>query len=58
MSDLLDTPEAAAVLRTPAATLAYWRHIGYGPAFAKVGRRVFYRRGDLELWLEALAKAQ
>jgi hypothetical protein len=28
---LLTLPEAAAYLRTPIATLRYWRHVGSGP---------------------------
>lgn len=50
---LLFPSEAAERLRTPEATLAYWRHIGVGPTWAKVGRRVVYRQSDLESWLEA-----
>lgn len=51
MDDLLTTEEVAARLRTPAATLRYWRHIGSGPAGFKVGRRVLYRAADVEDWL-------
>ncbi len=29
--DLLTISEAAEVLRTPVATLRYWRHLGTGP---------------------------
>jgi predicted DNA-binding transcriptional regulator AlpA len=57
MDDLMTAPETGEVLRTPEATLAYWRHIGYGPRFMKVGRRVLYRRADVEAWLETLASA-
>ncbi|MGW0327675.1 helix-turn-helix transcriptional regulator [Nocardia sp. NPDC003183] len=32
-------------------TLRYWRHIGYGPASFTLGRRVFYRRTDIEEWI-------
>ncbi|MFF2085447.1 helix-turn-helix transcriptional regulator [Nocardia sp. NPDC058176] len=32
-------------------TLRYWRHIGYGPASFALGRRVFYRRTDVEKWI-------
>lgn len=51
--DLLTISEVAAHLRTPIATLRYWRHIGHGPAGFRVGKRVVYRRIDVEEWLEA-----
>ena len=43
-TDLLTITEAAALLRTPVATLRWWRHQGTGPASFRIGRRVFYRR--------------
>lgn len=50
---LLSTPEVAQMLRTPAATLRYWRHLGTGPKSFKLGpKRVVYRRTDVEAWLE------
>lgn len=50
-SDYLTAQEAADLVRRPASTLAYWRHRGEGPQFAKVGKRVLYRRADVEAWL-------
>jgi hypothetical protein len=44
-------PEAAALLRTPPATLRYWRHLGTGPRSFKIGRRVMYDEVDLYLWI-------
>jgi hypothetical protein len=35
------------------ATLRWWRHEDRGPRSMRVGRRVLYRRIDVELWLEA-----
>lgn len=32
-------------------TLRYWRHIGYGPASFTLGRRVLYRRRDVDEWI-------
>jgi hypothetical protein len=52
-NDLLTIDEAAATLRTPVATLRYWRHLGAGPHSFKIGRRVFYRTSDLNTWLNA-----
>lgn len=50
---LLTTAEASAVLRTPVATLRYWRHVGTGPkSFTLGARKVFYKRSDLDAWIE------
>lgn len=43
--------EAAEFLRTPVATLRYWRHMGTGPRSARIGGRIFYKTVDLENWL-------
>ena len=52
-SDLLTITETAELLRAPIATLRWWRHTGQGPRSFKIGRRVTYRRSDLESWIEA-----
>ncbi|MEE6288633.1 helix-turn-helix domain-containing protein [Georgenia sp. MJ173] len=52
MPDLMTTPEVAEMLRTAEATLRFWRYEGTGPRSAKLGRRVVYRRSDVEQWLE------
>lgn len=51
MPHLLTLDEAAAYLRTPIGTLRYWRYLGIGPQGFRVGRRVMFRRIDLERWL-------
>ena len=51
--DLLTISEAAELLRAPVATLRYWRHLGTGPRCFRVGRRVLYRRVDLNAWVDA-----
>lgn len=48
---LLKTDEASEYLGVPTATLRYWRSVGTGPQSGKLGRRVVYRRADLEGWL-------
>ncbi len=50
---LLTIAEAALLLRTPVATLRYWRHLGTGPRSFRLGRRVVYRRDDLQSWIDA-----
>ena len=44
--------EAAELLRLSPRTLERLRVIGTGPRFAKAGRRVLYRRGDVEAWVD------
>ena len=51
--ELLTITEVATLLRAPVATLRYWRHLGTGPASFRLGRRVLYRREDLNAWIEA-----
>ena len=50
---LLPPEEAGAYLSTPPATLQWWRHLGRGPKYLKVGRRVFYRQSALDAFLAA-----
>jgi hypothetical protein len=58
--DLLDTREAAAVLRLSPGTLQNQRVSGCGPRYIKLGQspkaRVRYRRGDLMKWLSQHAR--
>ncbi|MFE5292997.1 helix-turn-helix transcriptional regulator [Isoptericola sp. NPDC056618] len=58
MRELMRTDEVSEETGIPAATLRYWRHIGAGPRSAKLGRRVVYRRSDVEAWVEAQFDAE
>ena len=49
---LLTTAEAAEVLRLAPITLHRWRNAGKGPPYIEMGRKVYYRRVDLERWIE------
>jgi Helix-turn-helix domain len=51
--DLIPDIDLAAELHQQRNTLAAWRHLGKGPAFTKIGRRVFYTRSDIKAWLDA-----
>ena len=51
--ELLTMQEVADVVRVPAATLRYWRHLGTGPRSFRLGRRVLYRSDDLRAWVNA-----
>jgi excisionase family DNA binding protein len=55
---LFTLDEAAAYLRTPIATLRYWRHLGTGPQGFRLGRRVMFRREDVEHWLTEQLEAE
>jgi len=50
--DLLTITEAADLVRAPVATLRYWRHRGTGPRSFRLGRRVLYRRDDVDAWIQ------
>ncbi len=49
--EFMTTGEVAVLLRTSPQTVRYWRYIGYGPSGPKVGRRVLYRRRDIDDFL-------
>jgi len=51
----MTTEQAADYLSASPKTLEYMRHTGRSPKFAKMGRRVRYRREWLDAWLEARA---
>lgn len=51
-TQLLTMDQAADQLCVPIATLRLWRHKGYGPKGALIGRRVMYRERDIEKWIE------
>ena len=53
-ADLLDDKAAAAVLDVSPGTLSVWRSTGrYALPFLKIGRKVRYRRADLQAWMES-----
>jgi predicted DNA-binding transcriptional regulator AlpA len=45
-------------LGTTVGTLAYWRYMGKGPKFIKLGRSVRYRESDVNAWLDAQTREQ
>ena len=48
---LLTEPEAADLTRLSARTLERMRSTGTGPQYVKLGRRVLYRKADLQAWI-------
>jgi DNA-binding transcriptional MerR regulator len=57
MVKYLTTTEVADLCRTSPETVRYWRHIKYGPASFKVGRRVLYADDDVTAWLDGLRES-
>lgn len=52
-SELLKLQEAARSYGFSEATMYNWRHQGKGPRSVRLGRRVYYRRADIEAWIES-----
>jgi predicted DNA-binding transcriptional regulator AlpA len=50
---LLDEAETCKLTGLSARTLQRMRLDGSGPRFAKLGRRILYRRGDVLAWVTA-----
>ncbi len=50
--ELLSPPDLSALIGVDERTLAVWRSQHRGPDFVKLGRAVFYRRADVNAWIE------
>jgi predicted DNA-binding transcriptional regulator AlpA len=51
ISDLLTVEEVAALTRKPVATIRHLRANGQGPRCGKLGKRLIFRRADVEAWI-------
>jgi predicted DNA-binding transcriptional regulator AlpA len=49
---VLSPADLSALIGVDERTLAVWRAQRRGPDFVKLGRAVFYRRGDILAWIE------
>ena len=60
MPELLTTPEAAEYLRLTPSALLVQRHRGQQPGSLgfKVGRRILFRRSDIERYIDERAAAE
>ena len=58
MAEYLTTADVAELCRTSPETVRYWRHVGYGPASFKVGRRVLYAAAEVKRWLAEIQATQ
>ena len=50
-NEWLTVDQMAAEYPFPAGTLYGWRHRGIGPKSVRLGKRVVYRRADVETWI-------
>ena len=51
LGDWLSREDLAEQLGVTPKTLAKWANQRKGPTFAKVGRKVFYRKDSVQAWL-------
>jgi hypothetical protein len=51
--ELIPEAEAAALLHVATNTMRDWRVDEKGPAFVRLGKRIFYRREDISTWIGA-----
>jgi hypothetical protein len=49
--DLLTLSDVAEILMTSDNTVRWWRQIGTGPAFFKIGRRLYTTVGELRYFI-------
>lgn len=58
MEDLFTPAQLAERIGSTTGTLAYWRYVGRGPRFVKIGRNVRYRPSDINAWLDQQTRDQ
>lgn len=54
-SGLWTNRELAEYVRVSVNTVDYWRFMGTGPRFVRVGRHVRYQQSDIDRWLTSNA---
>ncbi|MFQ1002608.1 helix-turn-helix domain-containing protein [Modestobacter sp. SSW1-42] len=50
--EYLTTNDLAVLTRSNASTVRSWRFRRVGPPGVRVGRRILYRRADVEAWFD------
>lgn len=53
MERYLDEKQVAMAYEIKVNTLRCWRNVGKGPRYYRIGRKVRYKPGDIEAFLEA-----
>lgn len=56
--ELMLIDEVSAETRIPVGTLRWMRTKGEGPTAFRIGKRLVYRRRDVEAWLNAAYRAE
>jgi DNA-binding transcriptional MerR regulator len=56
--ELLTLSEVAEILKVPINTLRWWRQIGNGPEFFKIGRHLVTTVGDVRRFIREQRRAQ
>ncbi|MBP2455689.1 helix-turn-helix transcriptional regulator [Mycolicibacterium lutetiense] len=49
--EIIGTPAVSKMIGIPVGTLRYFRSTNQGPASFSLGRRVVYRRSEVERWI-------
>lgn len=52
MKEIDGTEGTAAYINRPPATLRWWRHVNEGPPSFKLGKRICYRKSDVDRWIQ------
>ena len=55
--ELLTLSETAEILKVPVNTLRWWRQLGTGPAFFKIGRHLVTTVGDVRQFIREQRRA-
>jgi len=55
--EIMGTRAVSDMTGVPVGTLRYWRSTNQGPASFTLGRRVVYRRSEVERWLAERERA-
>lgn len=55
--ELLTLSEVAAILKVPVNTLRWWRQLGTGPEFFKIGRHLVTTVGDVRRFIREQRRA-
>ena len=50
---LMPAKDVAALFDKTEASLAQWRYEHRGPKYVRVGRKIFYRRQDVQAYIDA-----
>jgi hypothetical protein len=56
--ELLSLAEVAEILKSPENTLRWWRQIGSGPEFFKIGRHLVTTVGDVRRYIREQRRGQ